>query len=53
MNGLPIQTYTEITSQYWNLIYKSSAIDSSSPTHANNPKSFSITAIDIDMEKDA
>ena len=23
-NGLPIQTYSEITSQYWNLIYKNS-----------------------------
>ena len=26
-NGLPIQTYSEITSQYWNLIYKNSAFE--------------------------
>ena len=49
MNGLPIQTYTEITSQYWNLIYKSSAIEGSSPKGA--PKTFSITAIDLDLER--
>jgi hypothetical protein len=27
MNGLPVQSYEEITSQYWNLIYKNSAAE--------------------------
>ena len=27
MNGLPAQSYGEITSQYWNLIYKNSVTE--------------------------
>lgn len=45
-NGLPVQTYLEITSQYWNLIYKNSAHE----TKAARGKS--LNAKDIEEEFD-
>ena len=35
-NGLPIQTYSEITSQYWNLIYKNSVYENKDEDRYHN-----------------
>ena len=43
-NGLPIQTYSEITSQYWNLIYKNSVYEENS--YVNKAQSLHIMGLE-------
>jgi len=57
MNGLPAQTYHETTSQFWNLIYKSSHADQLKEKSQgygakpeNRAQSFNIAGGSIDQE---
>lgn len=50
-NGLPVQTYLEITSQYWNLIYKNSAHENANH-NGNSARGKSLNVKDIEAEFD-